>query len=207
MHHAFRRARIYIRRTYGGWHGAWPPCKDFTETSRAGFSPWLTSPRWSIPHSESPHEFSMRLAAHLCGDRPHRHHRARTKLVNLLTARTLSVGVSSASWCTHHACTCRTNSSVALVSGCAMVRENTMFLAALIIWLHLKSPTTAMLMGIDGTIDHPNYLYSQPLLAFNALFCIILRKIFERGIFLPCGFSNSCSLKYLQSVCIVSTII
>ncbi|CAK9817249.1 hypothetical protein ANTPLA_LOCUS9299 [Anthophora plagiata] len=41
----------------------------------------------------------MRLAAHLCGDRPHRHHRTRTKLVNLLTARTLLfMGVSSSSW-------------------------------------------------------------------------------------------------------------
>ncbi|CAK9802418.1 hypothetical protein ANTQUA_LOCUS3318 [Anthophora quadrimaculata] len=41
----------------------------------------------------------MRLAAHLCGDRPYRHHRTRTKLVNLLTARTLLfMGVSSSSW-------------------------------------------------------------------------------------------------------------
>lgn len=131
-----------------------------TETSGAGFSPWFTSLSLLLPlvgpspHSKSPHEFSMRLAAHLCGDRPYRHHRARTKLVNLLTARTFSMGVSSASWCMHRACTCRTNSSTALVSGCAMVRENTMFLAALIIWSHLKSPTTAMLMGI-GENDGP----------------------------------------------------
>lgn len=140
-----------------------------TETSRAGFSPCFTSPPPPLrppvgpsPHSKSPHEFSMRLAAHLCGDRPHRHHRARTKLVNLLTARTFSMGVSSASWCMHRACTCRTNSSTALVSGCAMVRENTMFLAALIIWSHLKSPTTAMLMGI-GENDGPPELSLFPV--------------------------------------------
>ena len=145
------------------------PMERLTETSRAGFSPCFTSPPPPLrppvgpsPHSKSPHEFSMRLAAHLCGDRPHRHHRARTKLVNLLTARTFSMGVSSASWCMHRACTCRTNSSTALVSGCAMVRENTMFLAALIIWSHLKSPTTAMLMGI-GENDGPPELSLFPV--------------------------------------------
>lgn len=37
----------------------------------------------------------MRLAAHLCRDRPHRHHRPWTKLVNLLTARTFSTGVAT----------------------------------------------------------------------------------------------------------------
>ncbi|KYN17274.1 hypothetical protein ALC57_10494 [Trachymyrmex cornetzi] len=44
------------------------------------------------PPLESPHEFSMRLAAHLCRDRPHRHHRPWTKLVNLLTARGFGSG-------------------------------------------------------------------------------------------------------------------
>ncbi|EFN86511.1 hypothetical protein EAI_02070 [Harpegnathos saltator] len=50
-----------------------------------GFYPLATT---ATPLPKSPHEFSMRLAAHLCRDRPHRHHRLWTKLVNLLTART-----------------------------------------------------------------------------------------------------------------------
>lgn len=191
MHHAFRRARIYVRRTYGGWHGAWPPCKDLQrllgQGSALGSPPSLPLPLVGpSPHSKSPHEFSMRLAAHLCGDRPHRHHRARTKLVNLLTARTFSMGVSSASWCMHRACTCRTNSSTALVSGCAMVRENTMFLAALIIWSHLKSPTTAMLMGIGENHGPPELsLFSvSPVLVPRTFLRLFLSKKFAKDIFL-----------------------
>lgn len=122
----------------------------------------------------------MRLAAHLCGDRPHRHHRARTKLVNLLTARTLlHGGLFCFVVCMHRACTCRANSS--LVYGCAMVKENTMFLAALIIWSRLKSPTTAMLVGIGGRNGPPELLYPCLLRHFYSLlyiFSSISRNIF-----------------------------
>lgn len=58
------------------------------------FTPWQCH-HGRLPLPESPHEFSMRLAAHLCRDRPHRHHRPWTKLVNLLTARTFSTGVAT----------------------------------------------------------------------------------------------------------------
>lgn len=86
-HGTYSRKHALHAYTYDIWWLArcLAPMQGHTETSRAGFSPWLTSPR-PHPHPKSPHEFSMRLAAHLCGDRPHRHHRARTKLVNLLTA-------------------------------------------------------------------------------------------------------------------------
>lgn len=163
MHHVFRRARIYVghmvvgtvlgphARTYRDFQGRVQPLAHL---------PPLDHP----PHSESPHEFSMRLAAHLCGDRPHRHHRARTKLVNLLTARTLlHGGLFCFVVCMHRACTCRANSS--LVYGCAMVKENTMFLAALIIWSRLKSPTTAMLVGIGGR-NGPPELFSLSSTSF-----------------------------------------
>lgn len=64
--------------------------RGLPETSGgAGFHPVGIT---ATPSSESPHEFSMRLAAHLCRGRPHRHHRPWTKLVNLLTARTFSMG-------------------------------------------------------------------------------------------------------------------
>lgn len=72
-----------------------PPWSEegLAETS-GGFPPRSTTAAPSPP-LESPHEFSMRLAAHLCLDRPHRHHRPWTKLVNLLTARTFSMGVAT----------------------------------------------------------------------------------------------------------------
>lgn len=108
-----------------------------------GFYPLATT---ATPLPKSPHEFSMRLAAHLCRDRPHRHHRPWTKLVNLLTARSPRGSLlrsSSRLRCKHRVCTCHANSSsrfyrpispfhVAL--RCGRRRKNSRFLATLIIW-------------------------------------------------------------------------
>lgn len=151
-HHAFIRT-TRIRTTYGGWHGAWPPYEDSQRLPGQGSPLGLTSPK-AHPHSESPHEFSMRLAAHLCGDRPHRHHRARTKLVNLLTARTCSPW-GSLLWFTVYAPRVHLpRKPISLVrrsSPRSGWRKYQVFFAAPIIWSHLKLPTTAMLMGIGET--------------------------------------------------------
>lgn len=62
-----------------------------------------------------------------------------------------------------------------------MVKENTMFLAALIIWSRLKSPTTAMLMGIGGR-NGPPELFSLFLRCFYPLLYIFffVRIDFEK---------------------------
>ena len=48
MHHVFRRARIYVGHMVVGTVLG-PHARTYTETRRAGFSPWLTFPRWTIP--------------------------------------------------------------------------------------------------------------------------------------------------------------
>lgn len=140
-----------------------------TETCRAGFSPWLTFPRWTIPPLwESSWVFNEISGPSVRRPTPSSSS-STDKASQPAHCPYTSPWGSLLLRCMHRACTCRTNSS--LVYGCAMVKENTMFLAALIICSRLKSPTTAMLMGIDGR-NGPPELFSLFLPCFYPLLYI-----------------------------------
>lgn len=149
------RVCIYVGHMVVSTGGALGPHER--PTSAQGLAVPSSVPRPHPLARESPHEFSMRLAAHLCRDRPHRHHRPWTKLVNLLTAphvlhggrratalRRAALSLSLPPFflgrvrsvyavCTR---TCRTNSSSRFYrptesTRCATVMENTGFSATL----------------------------------------------------------------------------
>lgn len=137
MHHERTRVCIYVGHMVVSTVLGPPWARRASLRLLGGFHPLTVPPRPPSPPLESPHEFSMRLAAHLCQDRPHRHHRPWTKLVNLLTARTFSTGVATVLSPSPHysVCTPYMHLPHKLISAfcrpaprCVTIIENTRFL-------------------------------------------------------------------------------